>query len=139
VNNALGKGFRNKALVALNRDIKFDLCWDGDIVEAFRLALGYNRSDAFNLTGGAPLTMDEMGRISGKKVIHPNPTLAIAMLKIGSFFGKVPEGTIEWAKTGLSGSINVSAERARERLGWKPRFDSSETLVEYLKHAGGGA
>jgi hypothetical protein len=45
----------------------------------------------------------------------------------------VPQGIRDWVDVATRGSILVSADRAKERLGWKPRFDSAGALLEFAR------
>jgi len=132
INNSVAKLYHGRLLISIDRTIKTDLCWDEDIVEAFFLALNYPRSDVFNLTGGGPLTMDEVGAILGRRVLHVGRPLALGVTKLLCALRLEPPGALEWIETGAAGPILVSTERARERLGWQPRFDSAATLRKYV-------
>jgi len=113
-----------------------DLAWDQDIAEAFRLALAYGRSDVFNLAGGGPISAEEMGRLSGKPVtvLPHGPSMLVArMLRA---LGIIPEGQLDWVREMARWPILVSSERARERLGWKPRLDSAGAYLEFLARRG---
>lgn len=137
VNNSIGKSIgkqlSSRPLVCFNRDLKLDLCWDEDIVEALRLALYYDKSDIFNLTGGNPITVDDMGRLRGKKVIHPNYKLSLFFARLACKLGLLSKGTFEWLDIGVRHNINVSADKAIKKLGWKPSFDSSGAYIEFAR------
>jgi UDP-glucose 4-epimerase len=132
VNNSMGKLFDGRFVVCVNRTLKTDLCWDEDVADAFRRALFYDRSDAFNLTGGNPLTAEEAARILGKRVVHLNRRWAVRLFRLACALGLRPRAAVEWVETAASASVLVSAERARQRLGWQPRFDSAATLRKYV-------
>jgi nucleoside-diphosphate-sugar epimerase len=44
-----------------------------------------------------------------------------------------PAPAVEWIEVGVSGPILISTDRARERLGWRPRFDSAGALRKYVE------
>jgi len=133
INNSFRTFFSNRWILCLKDNIKLDLCWDQDIAEAFRLALHYNRSDIFNLTGGDPVTTEEIGAVLGKKVLHLNHKFVTVSLKIAHFLGMLSKPSLEWITVGLRGPITVSAQKAQERLSWKPRFSTKEALLEYYR------
>jgi UDP-glucose 4-epimerase len=135
VDNPMGDLFTGRLLVCLNRNLKLDLCWDEDVVEAFRLALAYDRSDTFNLAADDPLSWDEAGSILRKPVLHLRREWVVPFLKMGVAAGLLPKGMLEWVTVGMNGSILVSADRARMRLGWSPKFNCAETLVKYVNTA----
>ena len=128
----MGKLFDGRFVVCVNRTLKTDLCWDEDVAYAFRRALFYDRSDAFNLTGGNPLTAEEAARILGKRVVHLNRRWAVRLFRLACALGLRPRAAVDWVETAASASVLVSAERARQRLGWQPRFDSAATLRKYV-------
>ena len=123
-------------LISFGRNLKTHLCWDEDIAKAFVLALDYDRSDVFNLAGENPLTLDEAGRLLDKKVLYLNPKLISPILKIAASLRLLQEGSLDWVGVATKGSIVVSAEKARERLGWEPRFDTPGTLLEFVRQHG---
>lgn len=131
VANSVGKLYGGPVLICLDRRMKTDLCWDEDIVEAFYLALSYDRSDAFNLTGGDPCTADEFGSYLGRRVLHVGRPLALGLVKLLCALRLKSPAALEWMETGVTAAILVSAQRAREKLGWRPRYSSAAALKRY--------
>jgi UDP-glucose 4-epimerase len=136
IRNPVGKQYASRSLIGLNKGYRIDHCWDEDVAEAFVLALSYNRSGTFNLAGGNPITLDDAGRLLGKKVIYLNQGLVSLFLRVAAALGLVPQGMRDWVDVATRGSILVSADLAKEQLGWRPRFDSAGTLCEFAKRRG---
>ena len=134
INNSIGRLLSSRILVSLGRDVKIDFCWDEDVADAFLLALRHGESDIFNLAADSPLTIDEMGRLSGKTVIHLNHNIAVMLFQSAQVLGLYPAGAVEWIKVATNCSIIVSAEKAKRKLGWEPRYDAAGAYLEFLKH-----
>lgn len=132
IKNPAGKMFLQRRLLCLG-DVKLDICWDEDVAEAFRLALHYNESDSFNLSGEKPITMEEAGELLGKKLIKLKAGWVSPFVKLATRLKILPEGSVDWLDVGIAGSINVSAKKAREKLGWKPRYDSPSALLKFIE------
>jgi len=136
IENSVGKSLSLPFLVCFDRNIRMDLCWLDDVAEAFRLALPYDRSDAFNLSGGSPLTMDELGRLAGKRVLRLHRSVVLFFLRIARTLGIIGKGELEWMEVAVTHSLCVSAEKAKEKLGWKPRFDGAGAYLEFARTRG---
>jgi len=132
VKNSMAQLFRLPFLISSNRALKTEFCWDEDIVEAFRLALTYDRSDVFNLTGGQAISDIEAGAVLGKRVLHIPHRLAVGLARLSWRLGLQAREAVDWIETGASASILMSADHARECLGWQPRFDSAGALRKYV-------
>ena len=133
IRNPVGRAYLSRSLVGLKKGYRIDHCWDEDVAEAFVLALGYDASGTFNLAGGNPITLDDAGRLLGKKVIYLHHGLVSFFVKIAAALGLAPPGIRDWVEVATRGPILVSADLAKERLGWKPRFDSAGALCEFAK------
>jgi UDP-glucose 4-epimerase len=136
IRNPLGKQYTSRFLIGLKKGYKIDHCWDEDVAEAFALALSYNRTGIFNLAGGNPITLDDAGRLLGKKVIYLNQGLVSLAVRIAAALGLAPPGMRDWVDVATKGSILVSADSAKAQLGWKPRFDSAGALCEFARQRG---
>jgi len=136
IRNPVGKQYASPFLIALKKGYRIDHCWDEDVAEAFVLALSCDRSGAFNLAGGNPITLDDAGRLLGKKVIYLHQGLVSFVIRIAAALALVPQGIRDWVDVATQGSILVSADRAKEQLGWKPRYDSAGALCEFAEQRG---
>jgi UDP-glucose 4-epimerase len=133
VNNSIGRQVAAPVLIAFGRNVAMDLCGDEDVTDAFLIALRYGESDIFNLSGDGSLTVEEMGRIAGRPVIHVNHELAVAAFQAAGALGLFPVGTLDWVKVAAFNSIHVSSEKAKNKLGWKPKRDAAGAYIDYLK------
>ena len=130
--------FSARWLLTYRKPIRVDLGWDGDVADAFTLALRYDRSDAFNLAGAPPMTMDEIGRILGKRVIRFDDRIAVPLAGVLSAFGFLSKADVEWLRSAARGNILMKAARAKELLGWSPSFDNKEVLLRAFGSVGRG-
>jgi UDP-glucose 4-epimerase len=129
--NSVSKHYASRILIGLKRGHRMDHCWDGDVADAFILALSYPGSGIFNLAGGNPVTLEDAGRLLGKKVIYlPHPVVSMC-IRMAASAGLVSRGFTDWVDVATRGSIIVSADLAKDRLGWKPGFDSAGALREF--------
>jgi UDP-glucose 4-epimerase len=136
INNTLGGMFSAKWLVSYQAGLRTNCCWDEDAAEAFRLALYHDESDAFNLAGDGALTTAQFGQILGKRVVHLNHRLAVRVAKALRRLGLVSPGELEWLDVGFRASILISNEKAKQKLGWRPRYDSVGAVQEMGRHLG---
>ena len=133
IRNPMGKQYLSRSLIGTKKGYGIDHCWDQDVAEAFVLALSYDRSGTFNLAGGNPITLDDAARLLEKKVIYLNQGLVSFLVRMAIALGFAPQGLRDWVDVATRGSILVSADLAKERLGWRPRFDSAGALCEFAR------
>jgi UDP-glucose 4-epimerase len=136
IRNPMGKQYLSRALIGTKKGYGIDHCWDEDVAEAFVLALSHDRSGTFNLAGGNPITLDDAARLLGKKVIYLNQGLVSFLVRMAIALGFAPQGLRDWVDVATRGSILVSADLAKEQLGWRPRFDSAGALREFARQRG---
>lgn len=136
IRNPIGRQYWSRSLIGLKKGYRVDHCWDEDVAEAFVLALSYEKSDTFNLAGENPITLDDAGRLLGKKVVYLNQGLVSSAVRIAAALGLAPPGMRDWVDVATRGSILVSANKAKVELGWKPRFDSAGALCEFARQKG---
>jgi UDP-glucose 4-epimerase len=133
INNSMGTLFSAPVLLSGGGNVKVDFCWDGDVADAFMLALRHGASDIFNLAGDGPLTMKDMGRLSGRPVVRLNHEFLVALFRLGHALGLQPAGAVEWIRAVTDCSITASSQKARSVLGWYPRHDAAGAYVEFLR------
>jgi UDP-glucose 4-epimerase len=134
--NTLGKMFAAPLMFLVRPNDLVDLCWDADVVEAFRLGLHHDRSDTFNLTGADPRPIKEYAALLGKHVVPVPEGLFLALVRAGNALGLVPQADLDWARAMVGGAINASSARAREQLGWRPRYAAAGTALAFARARG---
>ena len=119
--HAHGAMFARRAVLDLRAPLP--LVWDEDVAEAVALALRKNARGAFNLTAEPAATGRELAEKCHLRLI-PIPR---ALITVGAQLGALVK------KLGLSESVDpawlrvndvcmeMSAEKARRELGWKPK------------------
>lgn len=133
VDNPIAKGLLQRAYFSQSRKQRLSMCWEGDIIEAFTLALYYNQSNIFNLAGDTPLSAGEIGRLLGRPVINVPFNLLTSLFRMAEYLRIGSPYLTEWIKFAFKESIIPSSEKAKQELGWKPRFDTAGTLLEFAK------
>ena len=134
--NAMTAMFSAKVMPLMGGDMLTDLCWDDDVGDAFRLALDYDQSDSFNLSGDNPRTLREYGRLLHKTILPIPRSLFQGLARVLTRVGLVSQAELEWVLVGMRAPIIVSNARARERLGWQPQHDAVGTLMAFAKSQG---
>lgn len=134
--NTMGRMFAAPLMFLVRGGDVVDLCWDADVVEAFRLGLQYDRSDTFNLTGADPRSLNEYAALLSKRVVPVPETLFMGIARAAHALGLLPRADLEWTKAMVGGAINASSARARERLGWQPQYDATDTLLAFARARG---
>jgi UDP-glucose 4-epimerase len=136
VNNSMGDMFSAGILFCFDERVRIDFCWDEDVADAFHLALRHGKSDIFNLAADGPLTIPDMGRLSGKQVVHLHHAHAVSVFKMARALGIYSAGDVEWISIAPTSSINVSSEKAKKSLGWRHRYAAAGAYTAFLKRRG---
>jgi nucleoside-diphosphate-sugar epimerase len=107
------------------------LVWDEDVAEAVALALRKDARGAFNLTAEPAMTPRELAKACNLRLIR----VPRALLQLGASLGALAN------KLGLSEAIDpawlratdvhldMSAEKARRELGWKPKCATPDAVI----------
>ncbi len=108
-----------------------------DVGEAYRLALLNEVRGAFNLATDPVLDAQEIGRILDARPVQVPVQLARAGARLSwqLRLQPVPEG---WLDLALNVPVMDTA-RARQELGWAPRYGAGETLLDVLEGLRTGA
>lgn len=137
IQNPIGDMFKPPFILnALSDDYYFDFCWNEDIAVAFQLALSHDESDIFNLSAGSPINVPEACALTGKRMIRVKHSLLLPVVKLLVKLGVMSQGDLEWFNVGFRGGICPAPEKAWEKLGWRCRYDSSGSLLAYVKAKG---
>ena len=125
-------------LVPSIRGLRAQVVHSFDVGEAYRLALlNEEARGAYNLATEPVVDPDELARIFGALPVPVPVGLARAAARISwqLRLQPVPEG---WLDLALSVPV-MDITRARRELGWVPRYDAAQTLLDELKGMREGA
>jgi UDP-glucose 4-epimerase len=112
------------------KDLRSQIVHSYDVGEAFRMALIKDVRGAFNLATEPVLDAREIGRILGARPVPLSSRVARAGVDLSwkLRLQPVPPGWLD-----LSRQVPImDTSRAREELGWTPRYSAEETLLELL-------
>jgi UDP-glucose 4-epimerase len=118
------------AVVPRSPRLRFQAVHSLDVGEAFRLALHADVRGAFNLAADPVLDGDELGRTLGALPVRVHPGLLRAAADV-TWRLRLQPTSPGWVDLALGVPI-MSSARAREELGWTPRRDAREALLELL-------
>ena len=109
----------------------FQCLHTSDVAEAYRLAVTGDARGAFNVAADPVLDGAELGRaLDAKPLPVPGPALrALADLSWRLHLQPTPAG---WVDMAFSAPV-LDTTRARQELGWTPRFTSHEALRDLLR------
>ena len=118
-------------LVPAIRGLRAQIVHSFDVGEAYRLALLNDARGAFNLATEPVVDAEELARIFGARSVPLPVQLARASARLTwqLRLQPVPEG---WLDLALNVPV-MDTTRARTELGWAPRYDAGETLLDELK------
>ena len=117
--------------------LRFQAVHSYDVGEAYRLAATMDVRGPFNLAADPVLDADELARALDARTV-PLPAALVrtgAALTWSLHLQPTPAG---WVDLALSVPI-LNTARAREELGWTPRFSSVEALLDLLAGIRDGA
>ncbi len=119
------------------QDLRSQIVHSYDVGEAFRLAIINDVRGAFNLAAEPILDAREIGRILGARPVPLSSRVARAGVDLSwkLRLQPVPPGWLD-----LSRQVPImDTSRARNVLGWTPRYGAEETLLEILEGLRDGA
>lgn len=117
--------------------LRFQVVHSYDVGEAYRLAVVKGVSGAFNVATRPVMDMKRLGELLGARPVKVPPRL----LKLGADvtwklrLQPTPSGWIDMA---LQVPI-MDTTRARTELGWTPRFDAADAILELMEGLREGA
>jgi len=117
--------------------LRFQAVHADDVADAYRRAIVGDAHGAFNIAAEPVLDGDSLGRVLGAR---PVPTRAGVLRRAAAAafavrLSPTPPGWIDLAL----GVPLMNTARARTELGWAPRRDAAETLMELLAGIRDGA
>jgi nucleoside-diphosphate-sugar epimerase len=109
--------------------VPLQLVHHDDVAAALAAAVeGKGEPGAYNLAGDGEIAISDIARALGWRSIRvPRPALGVGTTVAGRLSFINPQ--LEWA-TALATPVLMDTTKAREQLGWVPRFDASETLMQ---------
>lgn len=130
----------NRALIPFVPDIddlRFQAVHSLDVGEAFRLAVVGDARGAFNIAADPVLDPVELGEMLGARPVRI-PAGALRAAAALSWRLRLQPSPPGWLDMALKVPL-MSTVRAREQLGWEPRYSSTEALGELLDGIRDGA
>jgi nucleoside-diphosphate-sugar epimerase len=100
-----------------------------DVARALAAAIdGAGEPGAYNLAGPGRIRIGDIARVLGWRTVPvPGPAVALGAGVASRLSFLSPQ--LEWSEA-LRTPVLMDAAKARERLGWEPRFDAEETLLQ---------
>lgn len=132
INNFFGGFLKSRSLVDLGQSAKVEWVWDEDVVQAIYLAFKKEKPGIYNLGGGNPLTTKEAARAACKGTIRASYTLTLKTTELLSKLGIMNKGKVEWLRI-MKYGIWMDSSKAKEELGWEPKYDSAGAISAFTK------
>jgi UDP-glucose 4-epimerase len=125
-------------LVPAAERLVFQAAHSHDVGEAYRLALvNHDARGAFNIAADPVLDAAEIGRVLGARPVPVSPRA----LRTGASLTyrlRLQPSEPGWVDMGLGVPL-MDSSRARDELGWTPRFSAADALSELLDGIRDGA
>jgi UDP-glucose 4-epimerase len=109
--------------------VPIQLVHHDDVARALTAAIvGQGEPGAYNLAGEGQIGSGDIARALGWRTVPvPGPALGLGVGLARRLAFASPQ--LEWA-TGMATPVLMDASKARRELGWEPRFDAAETLIQ---------
>jgi UDP-glucose 4-epimerase len=99
-----------------------------DVATAIALAaVGAGEPGAYNLAADGEVSLGEVAKATGTRAVRVPRALAVAASEVVARLPMLP-AVAEWVHVGR-GSVVMDTTRAKDVLGWRPQYTSSETLA----------
>jgi UDP-glucose 4-epimerase len=113
------------------RGLRFQAVHSADVGQAYLRAVLADVSGAFNIAAAPTLGPDELAEILDARTF-PVPPRVVRRLADLSWRLRLQPSPPGWLDMALQVPL-MSSRRAREELGWQPRFTAAEALAELLE------
>jgi UDP-glucose 4-epimerase len=113
------------------RGLRFQAVHSADVGQAYLRAVLADTSGAFNIAAAPSLGPDELAEILDARTF-PVPAGLVRRLADLSWRLRLQPSPPGWLDMALQVPM-MSSRRAREELGWQPRFTAAEALAELLE------
>jgi len=109
--------------------VPLQLVHHDDVAAALAAAVeGKGEAGAYNLAGDGEIVISDIAAALGWRSVRvPRPALGVGTAVAGRLSFVNPQ--LEWA-TALTTPVLMDTTKARRDLGWEPRFDAAETLLQ---------
>ncbi len=91
---------------------------------------GEGSPGAYNLAGDGTITLSDIARATGR-LAFPVPRILLAPAALGANLPYVPT-LAQWVNAGRT-PVVMDTAKARRELGWRPQFDTRETLAALVQ------
>jgi UDP-glucose 4-epimerase len=99
-----------------------------DVATAIALAaVGAGEPGAYNLAADGEVSLGQVAKATGTRAVRVPQVLAVAASEVVARLPILPS-VAEWVHVGR-GSVVMDTSRAKDVLGWRPQYTSSETLA----------
>ncbi|MGE2836216.1 NAD-dependent epimerase/dehydratase family protein [Mycobacterium sp. SMC-4] len=107
-----------------------------DVATAIELAVTTTTAPpgAYNIAGDGVLSMSAIGDALGARPLKVPRAAAVATSEVIARLPFVPS-SLEWLHAGRT-SVVMDTSKAREQLGWRPKFTAAETLSALAAYVG---
>jgi UDP-glucose 4-epimerase len=132
--NLITNLFRKKRLLAVSGSASpFVFIWDQDVLNAIESGIERNSHGCFNMAGDGALSIDEIGAILGKPVLHLPAAVIAAALRVANFLRLTRYGPEQ--VNFLRYRPVLSNRRLKEEFGYQPAKSSEDTFRYFARHA----
>lgn len=132
--NLITNLFRQKRLIAVAGSASpFVFMWDQDVINAMVFGIERDSTGIYNLAGDGALSIDEIGAILGKPVVHV-PAVVIRFALAAGHALKLTRYGPEQVNF-LRYRPVLSNRRLKEEFGFQPAKTSEDTFRFYARHA----
>ncbi|MEZ0339379.1 NAD-dependent epimerase/dehydratase family protein [Mycobacterium sp. pV006] len=110
-----------------------------DVASAITLAVTTDSAPpgAYNIAGDGVLSMSAVGDALGARPLKVPRAAAVATSEVMARLPFVPS-SLEWLHAGRT-SVVMDTTKAREQLGWRPKFTAAETLSALASYVSQGS